>query len=56
MLLHKGNRGIRQIVSTTNSQKLFMYFTKRGSPRGCFSLDRVVKFSHSKNMFLIFLL
>lgn len=55
MLLHKGNRGIRYIVSTTNSQELFMYFMKRSS-MGCFSLDCDVKFSYSKNTFLIFLL
>jgi len=36
MLLHKGNRGIRHIVSTTNSQKIFMYFIKSRSPRAVF--------------------
>lgn len=56
MLLHKGNRGIRHIVSTTNSQKLFMYFIKIRSPRGYFSLDSNIKFIHSKYMFPIFLL
>lgn len=56
MLLWKRNGGIKHIVSTTNSWKLFMYFIKIRSPRGCFSLDGIVKFIHSKYMFPILLL